>query len=75
MWKPNDHFVIDGGDCDIRLENADIQSNIESKVPYLEMCQQNDYFFREEPGRTDLICHGVWGGQARHIKHKLNLRD
>ena len=37
---PGDYFVIDGGGCDIKLKNADILSNLESKVSHLEPSQQ-----------------------------------
>ena len=41
--NPGDDFVMNCGGCDIRLENADILSNLESKVSHLETSQQYMY--------------------------------
>ncbi len=38
--KPGDDFVLNCDGCEIRLENADILSNLESKVSHLEPSQQ-----------------------------------
>ncbi len=65
--------------CDIRLENADILSNLESKVSHLEPSQQSEfmallkefeYLFGDEPGKTDLTCHDVDVGQAKPIEQQ-----
>ena len=40
--NPGDDFVINCDGCDIRLENADILSTIESKVSQVEPSQQSD---------------------------------
>ncbi len=61
--NPGDDFVMNCDGCDIRLENADIPSNLESKVSHLEPSQQSElvallkefeYLFGDEPGKTDL---------------------
>ena len=61
--NPGDDFVMNCDGCDIRLENADILSNLESKVSHLEPSQQSElvallkefeYLFGDEPGKTDL---------------------
>ncbi len=74
-----DDFVVDSGCCDIRLEIADILSNLESKVSHLEPSQHKEliallreykYLFGDAPGRTDLTCHDVNVGHAKPIKHK-----
>ena len=41
--NPGDDFVMNCDGCDIRLENADILSNLESKVSHLEPSQQRMY--------------------------------
>ncbi len=40
--NPADDFVIDSNGCDITLANADILSNLESKVAHLEPNQQKE---------------------------------
>ncbi len=72
----HDVFVIDSRCCDIRLEFADILSNLESKVSHLEQSQQEeltalrkDYenLFGDEPGITHFACHAMAVGPARPI--------
>ncbi len=41
--NPGDNFVMNCDGCDIRLEDADILSNLESKVSHLEPSQQCMY--------------------------------
>ncbi len=41
--NPGDDFHMNCDGCDIRLENADILSNLESKVSHLEPSQQCMY--------------------------------
>ena len=41
--NPGDDFVMKCDGCDIRLKNADIQSNFEFKVSHLEPSQQCMY--------------------------------
>ncbi len=40
--NPGHDFVMNCDGCDIRLENADILSNLESKVSHLESSQQSE---------------------------------
>ena len=66
--NPGDDFVMNCYSCDIRVENADILSNLESKVSHLEPIQQSElfalfkgfeYLFSDEPEKTDLTCDDV----------------
>ncbi len=41
--NPGEDFVINGHGCNLRLENADMLSNLESKVSHLESSQQSMY--------------------------------
>ncbi len=75
--NPGDDFVINSGCCDIIVENADILSNLESKVSHLVRSQQNEsitllreyeYLFGDERGSTDSTCHDVVVVKAKSIK-------
>ncbi len=66
--------------CDIRLENANILSNVASKIPHLDRSQQEEIIaihreygnlFDHEPERADLKCHDVDVRQARPIRQQL----
>ncbi len=82
---PVDDFVIDSGGCGIGLDNADILSNLESKVSRVGLSQWDNMiallFFGDMPGKSHMTCHNIDVGLTRHIKqqpyrlspHKLNL--
>ncbi len=59
--NPGDDFVMDNDGCDMRMENADTLSNLESKVSHLEPSQQSEviallkefeYMSSDEPGEN-----------------------
>ena len=72
-----DDFVMNCDGCDIKLENADILSHLESKVSHLESSQQGEltalfkefeYLFGDGPGKTDFTRHDADVGQARQAR-------